>query len=1099
MNLFNKIKNVINRIFYNSKRLNAMNGIENAPTTSKISVIDTSSLDINRVLTDEEKQKVEAYSQEIDLTSNQIIEYGNEISRKVSYYMEISRKRLNQNIEKNKEFLKEATPRNVISQKLDIEFNNLEIRSILEELQNLKRECELRIIALEEKGQAEIQKGKKLIFFLESKVDLVKVNLINNAIERTKTTIKIIGMLSSSIKNELVAVTQEEKSLNRYIENSDSEENIKITNELLDKRFKEQKGILQAIQEIGKSEEEFPQSLLKEKLGDREISEKLKIIVEAKRYIDLYVEKNKRDFLKPGGLFEKTQNALNVMWEGIETDYYDLELWAKREFSSNYMSSKFDEPMQNIEKIINIFDEEIPEEFKRKFYKIKLYEKALLTEEIEVYQNFLIENETERKYYAEFLKEIIDKIHRESDDAELLQFMDKNLQLKDIDNILDDYEKITAILRIEKYGRKGLFTLRLFSSRHFISEDLRKTFNSNATSDSFAVVILYSPLKVPLISLQDVSELNGIIDIGYKGFSVENIFENQLERNGASSRFALEILKFWDTIPKKTSSFYKFMNCKSTSELPTRVVIPDIFDEIEFVKTIPREIKSLTYSGYCMTTNYNSKDNKTDFRQYNKLTNFHADTEQTINKKIRLEKDKPEKERKWKTKHIKISFGHGYEFEESEISIAEAICRFSIALENMFNGKIKREDIRDKILQADNFNIGQGNQIYSYFELMKELAKCLFCFKDKKIIKTVRKYITDENELNDFEDKLFEIIANYIIQNESKFEFNLPEFSECSGDKKLEVLKKRGLKTKLTDFAILLRSFDIRLKGGYDDSYITSSIDYFYYGKNFHYYVKKAYSNYYERVNMGPSRYSSPPNDGLVFPNAICNVRPLLHFSSIMDVPTNGGKINRMSDGILEVEYGYYPQNAVSEKLMAELEYAYKNDDLKKTGNSYDIYVQTDELLKKKFYELDKKIYNPVEYEKCMQEYYTQIDEAMEKMITKKLDEYEYNGKKYVKVIVPYGNHETKWFEVLPVKWLIDEQDKVMIADKVIISGVPFDTRKGHDYKETAIKRFIDNHFTKNLEQSNEVVLLGEHILYSFLTQKEKKVEQSKGNEYEFI
>ena len=43
-------------------------------------------------------------------------------------------------------------------------------------------------------------------------------------------------MLSSSIKNELIAVTQEEKSLNRYIENSDSEENIKITNELLDKR-----------------------------------------------------------------------------------------------------------------------------------------------------------------------------------------------------------------------------------------------------------------------------------------------------------------------------------------------------------------------------------------------------------------------------------------------------------------------------------------------------------------------------------------------------------------------------------------------------------------------------------------------------------------------------------------------------------------------------------------------------------------------------------------------------------------------------------------------------------------------------------------------
>ncbi len=1066
MNFLDKIKNVINRIFYNPKRLNSMNGIENAPTTSKISIIDTSNLDINRVLTDEEKQKVEAYSQEIDLSSNQIIEYGNEISRKVSYYMEISRKRLNQNIEKNKEFLKEATPRNVISQKLDIEFNNLEIRSILEELQNLKRECELRIITLEEKGQAEIQKGKKLIFFLESKVDLVKVNLINNAIERTKTTIKIIEMLSSSIKNELIAVTQEEKSLNRYIENSDNEENIKITNELLDKRFEEQKGILQAIQEIGKSEEEFPQSLLKEKLGDREISEKLKIIVEAKRYIDLYVEKNKRDFLKPGGLFEKTQNALNVMWEGIETDYYDLELWAKREFSSNYMSSKFDEPMQNIEKIINIFDEEIPEEFKRKFYKIKLYEKALLTEEIEVYQNFLIENETERKYYAEFLKEIIDKIHRESDDAELLQFMDKNLQLKDIDNILDDYEKITAILRIEKYGREGLFTLRLFSSRHFISEDLRKTFNSNATSDSFAVVISYSPLKVPFISLQDVSELNGIIDIGYKGFSVENIFENQLERNGASSRFALEILKFWDTIPKKTSSFYQFMNCKSTSELPTRVVIPDIFDEIEFVKTIPREIKSLTYSGYCMTTNYNSKDNKIDFRQYNKLTNFHADTEQAINKKIRLEKDKPENERKWKTKHIKISFGHGYEFEESEISIAEAICRFSIALENMFNGKISKIDIRDKILQADNFNIGQGNKSYSYFHLMQELIGNFFYGKETELFEIAKDYLSlDNSEKYNVLDRISEFIAHNIIEKANtgsrpKYNTSIPIVKgNYEYEYEYEVFKKRGYKSKATDFTCFL--------GGKDDVY----------------WINNGLLNIdrpYEINARGKTIKIIKPS--VYYKNTV-SVRPYITYTgSLYNIPTNDKSIKRTDDGLLEVEYGYYPQDLASKEMQENLETAYKNRNLLKTTNTYSVF---------------DKILNG-------------------KIIASEVDEYEYMGKRYVRVDGKYARYDefelsngetynrkdSVWFEVQPVKWLVNEKTNSMITEKLIFSGVPFhDSQRVDpiDITYTVMQKFIDYFFAKDLEQSNEVVLLGEHILYSFLTQKEKKVEQSKGNEYEFI
>ena len=713
MNLFNKIKNVINRIFYNPKRLNSMNGIENAPTTSKISIIDTSNLDINRVLTDEEKRRVEAYSQEIDISSNKIIEYGNEISRKVSYYMEISRKRLNQNIEKNKEFLKEATPRNVISQKLDIEFNNLEIRSILEELQNLKRECELRIIALEEKGQAEIQKGKKLIFFLESKVDLVKVNLINNAIERTKTTIKIIEMLSSSIKNELIAVTQEEKSLNRYIENSDNEENIKITNELLDKRFEEKKGTLQAIQEIGKNEEEFPQYLLKEELGDREISEKLKIIVEAKRYIDLYVEKNKRDFLKPGGLFEKTQNALDVLREQIETDYYDLELWAKKELNYNSEMSKISKSLENIEKIINIFDEEIPEEFKRKFYKVKFYEKSLLCEQnqSDVSQTFLIENETERKYYAEFIKEIIDKVHRESNDAELLQFMDKNLQLKDIDNILNDYEKIIAILRIEKYGREGLFTLRFFKKDTMLQEYVEyenmfgeysgyyrelTLFNRHIGHSEFA----FNIKNTKFISLDDANEFDGIngIKIEYKPQGFLNLTMPLEKVNGASSKFTQEILKLWNDSPRKSTSFKDFIT--KEYEYPFIVEIPQIV-KLALLKNFNLDISK--YIHRC-----------TIYGNYSDLPNFFfvkdrffADTQQAINRKIR--EDKQNNKSGWNSNNLLIQCsGTSPQNEYGRISLAEIICRYALAIQEIT--KLPKEEIRDRILSFDSFKVRKSNR-----------------------------------------------------------------------------------------------------------------------------------------------------------------------------------------------------------------------------------------------------------------------------------------------------------------------------------------------------------------------------------------------------
>ena len=74
MNVFDNVKKIISRIFYNLSMINSSHSIENESVTNKISIIDTSSLNINRVLTDEEKQRLKNYSQEIDLSNNQIIE-----------------------------------------------------------------------------------------------------------------------------------------------------------------------------------------------------------------------------------------------------------------------------------------------------------------------------------------------------------------------------------------------------------------------------------------------------------------------------------------------------------------------------------------------------------------------------------------------------------------------------------------------------------------------------------------------------------------------------------------------------------------------------------------------------------------------------------------------------------------------------------------------------------------------------------------------------------------------------------------------------------------------------------------------------------------
>ena len=60
--------------------------------------------------------------------------------------------------------------------------------------------------------------------------------------------------------------------------------------------------------------------------------------------------------------------------------------------------------------------------------------------------------------------------------------------------------------------------------------------------------------------------------------------------------------------------------------------------------------------------------------------------------------------------------------------------------------------------------------------------------------------------------------------------------------------------------------------------------------------------------------------------------RPVLPYSSISRVSSNGV---RGRNGILEVEYGEYPQTIVSEDFARTLESAYLNRTINQTGKSY--------------------------------------------------------------------------------------------------------------------------------------------------------------------
>ncbi len=287
----------------------------------------------------------------------------------------------------------------------------------------------------------------------------------------------------------------------------------------------------------------------------------------------------------------------------------------------------------------------------------------------------------------------------------------------------------------------------------------------------------------------------------------------------------------------------------------------------------------------------------------------------------------------------------------------------------------------------------------------------------------------------------------------SNFTFLTEE--QCYSD--LDIFKKRGTKAAITDFSILL--------GGYVSNYHIGN-DGSLEGRTGFYWTKSDDKDNDARV-INDSGMRSWRRVYLRCGGA----RLALPFTSIGSIPTNVVSRKRARDGIYEVEYGYYPQKAVPKDMQIKLEQAFKSGRLSKTGNGYTT---------------DSKKY----------------DAYSEKFEPKIHEEYQYNGKRYVRVKANsyfdgkefqlsngeyYRDGNNVWVEVQPVKWLVDEKAKIMITEKLIFSGVQFNNSRNYhtgDFDKTDIKRFMDEYFSKDLEQSMKPINLSE-------VQKEK-IEKAK-------
>ena len=304
------------------------------------------------------------------------------------------------------------------------------------------------------------------------------------------------------------------------------------------------------------------------------------------------------------------------------------------------------------------------------------------------------------------------------------------------------------------------------------------------------------------------------------------------------------------------------------------------------------------------------------------------------------------------------------------------------------------------------------------------------------------------------------------------------EIEKIIGPNKLDIFNKRGTAAAMTDFSILLGGFvGDDDECGYDGCfYFQNSCHLF--DRTGSYWTRTAHDDgdvcVVTRLGSGRTNFASTREFG---------IRPALPYSATSLISLHGVS-NRARDGVLEVEYGYYPQYAISKDKSVELEAAYQEGTIQITGNVY----TTDSL-------------NCFEYKNGF--------------LAQDHIEYEFEGKRYVRVIVnsyfksadyydvvmsnreKYKNGDPVWVEVSPVKWLVDEKEGIAVSKKIIVSGLQFDNELNYkgDFDKTNIKKFMDSFLVHDLFREETLTIgkvdvqLKKRLLYETNSQSKIRIK----------
>lgn len=258
-----------------------------------------------------------------------------------------------------------------------------------------------------------------------------------------------------------------------------------------------------------------------------------------------------------------------------------------------------------------------------------------------------------------------------------------------------------------------------------------------------------------------------------------------------------------------------------------------------------------------------------------------------------------------------------------------------------------------------------------------------------------------------------------------KYNYSSLKESQVYGPNKLNILKIMGTKCILTDFAILL--------GGcpYEEDYMELK------DRTCFWTIESKFKNGYVPCVNGLGKYQTIES----FLRQSC-LRPAVYFS---DTNFISNFIKEESKGLLEIEFGVYPQYVFDIEEEHEIKEALAEGNVEETGK---VYI-TDSRVWNDF----KKEFEPREHK-----------------------EYEYRGKKFI--IAKYNEEDPcklsngkvyrKGDEVVvkvsPIKWLVDEEEKLILSKNALVAGIRnCESKDIYGYKSTEANMFLNEHFAKDI------------------------------------